>query len=194
MSAPRPDPGSLDATFVGRRRPTVAAAELEGEVVLYDEDTDRVHVLNPTAGLVWDCLDGETSLAELAAELSRHFQADRDVVHRQVLDLARQLAQEGLVVEASDSPDAAGRPPATEDPAEPAPGGIGGDGAGLPPGGRGGPQGPGEAPTGSGNAPSAAGGPEAAGVGTGAAQAPTGESGAGPEATGPRFLADPPSR
>ena len=42
---------------------------LERELCLYDWERQRLHTLNPTAALVWQQCDGQTSPAEIAARL-----------------------------------------------------------------------------------------------------------------------------
>ena len=51
-------------------RPTVYAVTVDGEAVLLDEVSDRLHHLNAPAALVWACLDGQATVGELARELS----------------------------------------------------------------------------------------------------------------------------
>ena len=47
--------------FVPRTAPDVAAVELDGEAVLYDEDRKTVHLLSPTATVLWNCLRWQTA-------------------------------------------------------------------------------------------------------------------------------------
>ncbi len=75
----------------------MVAEELDGQLVLLDEQTARLHVLNPTAALVWQCLDGEADVATLSAEIAEEVGADHDTVYRDVCDLVGRLAQDGLL-------------------------------------------------------------------------------------------------
>lgn len=79
-----------------RPRP-LAGVELDGETILYDEDSGGLHVLNPTATLVWRCLDGAASLGELADDIAAALGADPVAVGRDMLALAQQLDDEGLL-------------------------------------------------------------------------------------------------
>ncbi|MDP8961426.1 MAG: PqqD family protein [Actinomycetota bacterium] len=79
-----------------RPRP-LASVELDGETILYQEDSGGLHVLNPTATLVWRCLDGAVSLGELAGDIAAALGADPDAVGRDLLALAQQLDDEGLL-------------------------------------------------------------------------------------------------
>jgi Coenzyme PQQ synthesis protein D (PqqD) len=43
------------------------------DLMLRDPETGRVHFLNATAAVVWNCCDGETSVAECAQRLRSAF-------------------------------------------------------------------------------------------------------------------------
>jgi len=84
------------------RRASVHAVELDGEAVVYDSPSGRLHVLNPSATLVWKCLDGAVTGAELAIELSEAFEVDREAMERQIADVLTTLVAEDLIVRAPD--------------------------------------------------------------------------------------------
>ena len=86
-----------DTPVVPAVKPTVLSVELDGERVLYDTATGRLHQLDPVGSVVWSCLDGATDLDELSADLSEAFGAERSRVRSDVEALVRQLAAEGLV-------------------------------------------------------------------------------------------------
>jgi hypothetical protein len=90
-------PDQIDESFVPRPRSTVATAELDGEAVIYSEETQSMHLLNPTATVVWACFDGSGPLSELIADLSEAFGVEQDVIRRDVLDLAREVGSKGLL-------------------------------------------------------------------------------------------------
>jgi len=87
-----------DASFAVARRPGVAWALLD-HVVVYDPDTGRVVRLNDSGSLLWQVLDGETRLADIATELSDAFGSDRQAVEPDVVALARRLARLGLLAQ-----------------------------------------------------------------------------------------------
>lgn len=90
---------AIDPGFRAARRTdaAIAAVELEGETVVFDEDTGALHLLDATATTVWQCLDGRASLAELSAELAEATGAALDLVQRDVVDLVRTLGRRGLL-------------------------------------------------------------------------------------------------
>lgn len=89
-------------------RPDVTQVEVDGEIVLYDDTTNVMHRLNPTAGQVWHCLDGSGSLAEIAADLAEVYAVDPQQVLTEVVATVRQFGSAGLLVEVGDALDGAG--------------------------------------------------------------------------------------
>lgn len=45
----------------------------ETETMLYDPKTDALHILNPTAKLIWKLCDGEHTLEDMVAALETQF-------------------------------------------------------------------------------------------------------------------------
>jgi hypothetical protein len=89
---------SIDAHFAPAPWPWVASAVLDGEAVLYDEDTGRVHLLNESASIVWQLLDGESTIEAIGRDVAAAVGADALLVISQVIDLVRMLAELGVIV------------------------------------------------------------------------------------------------
>src|SRR5262245_24053230 len=92
------EPDAIAADFRPSLRSTVAAEEVDGEVVLYDEVTRDVHVLNGSAAAIASCFDGESTVADIAAELAAAFAQPVETVMDGVLDVARRLGTASLLV------------------------------------------------------------------------------------------------
>ena len=103
-------PRSVGTGLLPQIPETVAWVEVDGEVVLYDEVRQMVHVLSPTATLVWSGIDGRTSLERIARDLSESFGTDLGVVRSDVLELARDLLERGLITDARSTRDPKLRP------------------------------------------------------------------------------------
>ena len=73
------------------------SAPLADHRVAYDLVTQVVHVLNPTAALVWELCDGETSEERLIAEIADITGAPADVVAADVHAYVETLTEAGLV-------------------------------------------------------------------------------------------------
>ncbi len=89
----------IDEGFAPAQSPSVYAVELDGEAVLLDEAANRLHLLNHTATLVWTLFDGQTTIAELAVDVSGELDAPYDTVVDDIVAIARHLGDEGLLAE-----------------------------------------------------------------------------------------------
>lgn len=90
------------ASVVGPRDSTTVTVDSSGDagqktVVVTDEVTGLSASLDPVAGLVWNCLDGRTPLAEIVRDLADAFGAPADVVADDVLRLVRRVGALGLL-------------------------------------------------------------------------------------------------
>jgi hypothetical protein len=87
----------FDLDSVVARNPRLSTAEIEGETILYDEDSDALHVLDPVATVVWNLLDGQTSLRDACTDLADAFDTDRVRIEADVLILVSELAERGML-------------------------------------------------------------------------------------------------
>lgn len=72
--------------MIPRTRPNdILVHHVDDEVVVYDKKRREAHRLNRTASEVWDLIDGERSIAEIAAALD----IDESIVSLSVDELAR---------------------------------------------------------------------------------------------------------
>jgi hypothetical protein len=99
------EPEAIDGAYIPRQAADVAGVELDGEAVLYHERLRIVCVLNPTATLVWGCLDGSGDLDTLADELAELFPADERTIREEVLDAVRGFGRLGLLADVIPDPD-----------------------------------------------------------------------------------------
>jgi hypothetical protein len=114
MSTDMPS-ASITAAFTPSARPDVAHVEVDGEVVLYDDAAGVMHRLNPTASVLYACMDGTGTLAEIAGDLARAYGADTDVVLADVVAVTRDLGDKGLLLGIRRDPDDPGAESGTED-------------------------------------------------------------------------------
>jgi Coenzyme PQQ synthesis protein D (PqqD) len=96
---------AITKEFVPVARPDLVQVEVDGEIVLYDDETKVMHRLSPTAGQVWRCLDGSGNLAEIAADIADVYRADPGQVLADLITTARQFGSAGLLVGVADLPD-----------------------------------------------------------------------------------------
>jgi hypothetical protein len=57
------------------RHSQLITREVAGEILVYDQNCDEAHCLNPTAALIWAHCDGHTTVAEMTQLLAGEFQS-----------------------------------------------------------------------------------------------------------------------
>ena len=98
MAAPiEIEAADIELDFVARPRDTTFATEFDGETLLVDRETGFLNLLDPVGSIVWNCLDGQETLAELADELAEAFGAPAEVVRQDVLEMVRSVGRKGLL-------------------------------------------------------------------------------------------------
>jgi PqqD family protein of HPr-rel-A system len=85
-----------------RKRAGVLALDMGDGVVIYNDHSNLVHHLNPSAGLVWQLCDGDATAAQLAAEISEELGLDRAQVDAMVDSAIEELDALGLIEDASE--------------------------------------------------------------------------------------------
>jgi hypothetical protein len=82
-----------------QQRPNIMANDLGEQMALYSVEGKAVHVLNPTAHLIWDLCDGEHSLEDIEAAIRSSFSVpeDRDV-QADIRRTIKELSDKGLLL------------------------------------------------------------------------------------------------
>ena len=97
QSPPKIAPDEIEAGFAPSPRDAVVSTRLDDDLLLVDGSTGRIHVLNSTAALVWECFDGDVTLDELAADLAEAFHAPLEAVRADAVEMTRELGRLGLL-------------------------------------------------------------------------------------------------
>lgn len=87
----------INEAYVAQRRTDVVEEVLDGETVVWDGHGRSLHILNRTATIVWQCLDGATDIHQIARELSEAFGVDREEMASDVLETVRSFGDQGLL-------------------------------------------------------------------------------------------------
>lgn len=80
-----------------RIREGLTVVELDGEAVVYVEETTELHHLNQTATIVFGLCDGSATMAEMAADLSAVFEVPVHEVEPEVRALIRRFRKVELL-------------------------------------------------------------------------------------------------
>jgi len=95
-AGPGTQPDDIGLGFVARLVPGLVVEDVGGERVVI-AGPSQVLVLNPSAALVFQFLDGEGTLGELAADIADALDDDPEQVGADVVDFAKQLAWAGML-------------------------------------------------------------------------------------------------
>jgi len=87
----------LSATSVVRRSDRTAWQNFDQELVILDVPTRILLGVNTVGGLVWDRLDGQRPLGEIARAIADEYQQSADQVLQDVLSFVQDLAKRGCV-------------------------------------------------------------------------------------------------
>jgi PqqD family protein of HPr-rel-A system len=87
-----------------QRDPGLPFQKLEEETIVVDPRSREVHLLNDTAGRVWELLAAACSLDELTEALAEEYDATPQAMRAGVEELLQGLRDKGLLVEAAGAP------------------------------------------------------------------------------------------
>jgi len=81
-----------------KARDDLTVVELDGEAVIYDEETSDLHQLNQTATIVFGLCDGTNTMKEMAVDISEVFGVPIEDVEPQIRGLIREFRKVRLLV------------------------------------------------------------------------------------------------
>ena len=55
------------------KKGNIAVRKLGEEFMLYDNEHDKIHILNATGAILWDLLDGDNSILEIKGLMQKKF-------------------------------------------------------------------------------------------------------------------------
>jgi hypothetical protein len=84
-------------------RADLSARSVEGEMVILDKRSGKIHQLNSTASFVWNKLDGRTPLPVIVSDMVLEFDVEFEIARA---DVARVIAElVGLELVSTSEPD-----------------------------------------------------------------------------------------
>ena len=81
----------------------VVAREIEGEIIIVPliagigDTDDELYTLNETGQAIWQKLDGQRTLGEVAAALTQEFEVSQIDLEADILGFAGELARRGIL-------------------------------------------------------------------------------------------------
>jgi hypothetical protein len=68
------------------------------EAILINLSTGAYYSLNDTGTMFWELLDGQRTIADCAREIAREYEVEASLVEDDLVELAAEFKQEGLVI------------------------------------------------------------------------------------------------
>lgn len=87
----------------------VVAREIEGQFIIVPlaagigDMEDELYSLNESGLVIWNCLDGKSSLKEISSKLAEEFDAAGSVIEQDVVGLVSELLKRKMVIEIKSS-------------------------------------------------------------------------------------------
>lgn len=80
-----------------RAREGLTVVELDGEAVIYDQDSGDLHHLNPTATIVFGLCDGTSTMRQMSLDIAEAFGVPAGEVEAQIRTLIRSFRNARLL-------------------------------------------------------------------------------------------------
>lgn len=87
---------------------TIGWVALDQEVVVYRAASETAHVLDAVAALLWQCLDGVSTLHDIFADIAEAFGQQLDGIESDLATVVAEWKRDGLVVLAGENEPATG--------------------------------------------------------------------------------------
>ena len=88
----------MQTEILYKRKEEISSRKLGSELMLYDGDSDKVHVLNETGQVVWELLDGKNSKSHIEKNLKEKFNdTPKETISKDLTEIIEKLKAEGLV-------------------------------------------------------------------------------------------------
>src|SRR6267142_5238292 len=82
-----------------KRRENLNYRTIDGETLILNREEGRLHQLNQTASVIWDCCDGNSNLADIVDRLAGVYEVDSNTARRDVEEVLSNLRSSNLLDE-----------------------------------------------------------------------------------------------
>lgn len=87
-----------DVTYVKAKQ--IEEQNLADEAMLYDTNTDYIHVLNPAAQEIWKMLDGKHSRDDIVKHFIQNYsQEDEKKLKKDIEEAISNMLEKGVIIE-----------------------------------------------------------------------------------------------
>ncbi len=89
---------SLEINWQPKQSPKITRQQIGNETILLDGKGKAVHILNTTADVIWQCCDGNHTVAQIEAVLREQFDVSAETaLTKDVTDTLILLQEKGLL-------------------------------------------------------------------------------------------------
>jgi len=88
----------MQGTDTPRRHPDATHQTVGEEAILIKLSSGTYYSLNDTGTMFWELLDGQRTIADCASVIAAEYDAPAEMVEADLLELAAEFADEGLIV------------------------------------------------------------------------------------------------
>ena len=88
---------NINVTDILQRSPNATHQTVGEEAILIDLNSGSYYSLNDTGTMFWELIDGRRTIADCAAEIAGQYEVESEVVAADLLELAAEFKDEGLV-------------------------------------------------------------------------------------------------
>jgi hypothetical protein len=83
-----------------KQREDVMCQRASDLMVLFDMEDGRYFELNDVGARMWELCDGTRNCSDLVAVIEQEYEAPRDIIEADVIDLVQRMLERRLIVEA----------------------------------------------------------------------------------------------
>ncbi|MFH1538806.1 MAG: PqqD family protein [bacterium] len=80
-----------------RRQPDAAWRKIKDQVVVVTPDDGTLHTLNGAASLIWESLDGELTIEDIAAKIVCEYEVNRGTALEDIRSFAEEMTSKNMV-------------------------------------------------------------------------------------------------
>lgn len=82
-----------------QKNPKAIAREIDGEIILLNDEKEEIHQLNQTTSFIWNCCDGKNTIDDIVELINEKFQADSIDIKTDVIRIITTLKRLNLIEE-----------------------------------------------------------------------------------------------
>lgn len=88
----------MQSEVIYKQREGISDRKLGADIMLYDEQKDKVHILNETGALIWELINGQNDFSAIKSGIIKQFpDVQPEEITRDIDEIIQKLVSEGLI-------------------------------------------------------------------------------------------------